>query len=205
MLLNSITPKTEDALQIISMIDAGSAHNIVWEITHRNERNVERDWLFKIEKHPAKLIILSSSPIVAMNPKHWETATTDYPLSRPSKGKKIPFRLVVNARKNSTSYGRKFDLVEYYSRNGIEKSLQDMISEWMKDRESRFGFSIKSLSSVEYSRSSFLHTDTDKITTGAFSLRGTLQVTDPNNYIQTLHCGIGDQRSFGCGLLLEEK
>jgi CRISPR-associated protein Cas6/Cse3/CasE subtype I-E len=205
MFLNSIKPKTKEAFQIISMIDSGSAHNIVWEITHRREDDLDRDWLFRVEKDPSELNILSTVPIEPMHSNHWDVAITDYPQSIPSNGEIVNFRLSVNAQKTYTKLKRKLNLVEYYGRQGIKKSLNDMITEWMKDREQMFGFSLKSLSSLTYSRSSFYHNIHQRITAGIFHISGMLCVIDSESYIKTIRNGIGGQRSFGCGLLMEDK
>lgn len=185
------------------MVNAGSAHHLIWEITHRN-READRDWLFNIPPDLSSLSILSAGPIFALSPKNWDIITTDYPTGLVV-GDIRKFRLQTNALKSITGHNRKFDLVEYYDRRGIQKSHDEMIKEWLTDRQSKFGFSLNSIENTTFSRTIFWHDADQRINAGVFSIQGTLMITNTEDLSKAICTGIGSKRSFGFGLLLLEE
>lgn len=202
MYLSTIVPRTPEAKNLLEMIERYKAHNLAWEIVHR-QRTAERDWLYDIT--PSKLTILSQHPIQKLNPSNWDVISEDFP-PYIKKGECRNIRMHFNPVKNVRTEQRsgKFDLPTFYHFNGKEMSYREMIKQWFAEREKDFGFEILNLSSVKFQKNRFPKGENSYVTMGEFWIKGKIKINDPKKFTQAVQTGFAQGKSFGCGLMLLE-
>lgn len=123
-----------------------------------------------------------------------------------------PFMVRVNATIDRT--GRRVSVTEEAVRvlketgtrpdqwpNGDEIS-HEALSRWFKDREGRMGFKVTGIE-VKGQATWIMRLPRRKpYGIDVYDLMGTLVVTDPKAFEDTLLYGIGDEKGFGCGMIV---
>lgn len=90
----------------------------------------------------------------------------------------------------------------------IRKSMQNAAAKWLIEKSALNGFTVETskeepwLDVYAYQQHLLRKKGNGKIQFSSIDFSGTLIVTDPEKFKETLFCGLGPAKSFGCGLLL---
>jgi CRISPR system Cascade subunit CasE len=195
-------------------------HKAVWRLfpTCRDEQH--RAFLYRedvIGGKPSIYVVSEDQP--SDGGKFWDVRTKAYDVNV-NCGQKLAFALRANptiAKMDVSGRFKRHDIVmdTIYTQlqNGVPRDMIPAKSEviqvagfeWLRDRASRCGFSIsKNSIVVEGYQTHKIHKPKSEndITMKTIDYSGILEVTDPELFKESLYCGVGAARGFGCGLML---
>ena len=195
-------------------------HQILWQL-FGDDPDANRDFLFRRDDHngwPQFFIVSQRTPADQNN--IWQIDQQQYQ-PKLHNGQKLAFNLRANpviTRKNSTGKSKRHDLVmdlkkqsgwketSICDRNPLYELVQQAGETWLSSRLEKNGAKLEALNAEGYiQHQAHKKGSTKPIRYSTLDLAGTLSVTDPEAFTQTLYQGLGPAKAFGCGLLLVRK
>jgi CRISPR system Cascade subunit CasE len=199
----------------------GHAHRLVW-LLFQNEPDKARDFLWR-EEGPGRYLILSQQP--PSDPSGlFDLDTKDF-APKLAAGDRLGFALRANAvvarkgardgaDKDRRARGKRVDVVmdalhavPKTQRPARRAELTDQAARsWLDEQGARSGFCVLSLAVRSYERIDVAdHARPgrrNRAGIAVLDLEGTLEVTDPDPFVEKLARGFGSAKAFGCGLML---
>lgn len=219
MYLSKITFSTETAgtSQIREWVTRGeyAIHQWVWRhFTNQTERSFLYSTHFT--KTGCDILVLSNDAPLQIAGVNLQTKLFNPKLDS---GKHLEFEILVNptvARPDPDSApgqrkrGKRCDImmhIKYQNRQlhgpDLEKAQTDAVLQWFRRQGDKAGFAFKNEDiSVHNEGVQDLQAGKRHIHFGVARLKGLLEVTEPEKFVQMLASGIGSQKAFGCGLML---
>lgn len=197
--------------------DSYREHQMLWQL-FGDDPNAKRDFIFRREDHNGwPQFYLVSRRILKDRDNVWQIDQREYQ-PKLCNEQKLAFSLRANpviTRKDPLGKRKRHDLVmDLKKQNGWKETppsdrspLYELVQQagetWLSSRLERGGARLDTLNTEGY-----LQHQTPKkgqakpIRYSTLDLTGTLTVSDPGVFAQTLYWGIGPAKAFGCGLLL---
>ncbi len=197
--------------------DSYREHQLLWRL-FGNAPDTKRDFLFRRDDlNGWPQFYLVSQRIPAADDDIWQIDRQPYqPTLRT--GQKLAFSLRANpviTRKDASGKSKRHDLVMDLkkqsgwqeapgnARNSSYELFQQAGETWLSPRLERCGGKLETLNTEGYiQHQTHKKGPTKPIRYSTLDLTGTLTVSDPEVFINTLYRGIGPAKAFGCGLLL---
>ncbi|MDD3400135.1 MAG: type I-E CRISPR-associated protein Cas6/Cse3/CasE [Eubacteriales bacterium] len=126
----------------------------------------------------------------------WQTKSYDPLLERITQGQCWQFRLCANPVQSEPIKGEKRGKIRAHV-------TQEQQKQWLMERAERYGFLLKTddFDVVDTRWYRFKKRGQHEITLRTATFEGTLQITNAEQFIQTLINGVGREKAYGCGLL----
>lgn len=195
---------------------AYASHQLLWRLFTAEEK---RNFLFREELGPGGLpvfyVLSQTAPQVDST-----VFTVDPKLFQPKliKGDLLAYKIRVNPTvtiSTGQSRGKRHDVLMHAKYQAKQRGVDDgqslqpiMINaaqQWFADetRLQRWGVTLDALPDVEsYTQHKAVGQDRRNVQFSSADLQGTLTVSEPDRFIETLVTGIGKAKAFGCGLML---
>lgn len=193
-----------------------AAHQLLWKLFSEAD---EREFLFRedqgVDGLPEFYVLSRQVPDAITQLFKIQTKKFQPKIAS---GDRLAYTLRVNPTvcvKNESGQRLRHDVLMHAKRQakegGINNSLvlrekmNQSAQAWFADerRLNRWGIQLDMLPDVEcYTQHQVTNGKGRKIHFSSVDLQGILTVTEPQDFISTLFCGIGKAKAFGCGLML---
>ena len=192
-------------------------HQMLWRL-FGDDPDAKRDFLFRRDDQngwPQFYVVSRRRPADQGNV--WQIDQQEYHPKLCS-GQRLAFSLRANpviTRKDSTGKSKRHDLVmdlkkqsgwketSIFDRNPLYELVQQAGETWLTSRLEKNGAKLETLNAEGYIQHQAQKKGSIRpIRYSTLDLAGTLSVTDPEAFTQTLYQGLGPAKAFGCGLLL---
>ena len=174
-------------------------HQMVWGLFPRQEN---RNFLFGNYGDGSLYVLSKDEP---RSSEKLEIQSRAFK-AEPKAGDRLSFHVRIYPRVATTIFhreaGREIKIKQNLLAYGQSKEPKSLMDEWLSKRTERWGFSLpEGYEILDVENWRFRHKNRP-IRFHVWSLRGVLEVTDPEKFTQTLKGGIGSGKAFGCGMLM---